>query len=191
MIEDRNPILPAHIEDTIRSIAQLHADHHAASTRLQRSVARLVDIVGRPQTVGVLTLIFGAWIAVNLLMLALGHTPFDPPPFPWLEAIVSLGALYITVLILATQRHDDQLAQHREQLTLELSILSEQKAAKIIELIEELRRDNPLLANRTDAEADAMAIPADPHSVLDAIKQSHALAMDEVSETLAAEPALD
>ena len=77
-------------------------------------------------------------------------------------------------MILTTQRRQDQLAQHREQLTLELSILSEQKTAKIIQLMEEARRDNPGLRNRVDEEAAAMAIPADPQSVLNAIKETHA-----------------
>lgn len=173
-MDELHPILPAHIEDTIRSIARLHADHRKASSPLQRGVARLVGLVGQPRFIGLLTAAVVLWVAGNLIVLALGLTPIDPPPFPWLEGVVSLVALYITVLILTTQRHDDQLAEHREQLTLELSILSEQKAAKIIELLEELRRDNPMLVNRYDPEAEAMAAPADPQSVLDAIKQSHA-----------------
>ena len=45
-------------------------------------------------------------------------------------------------LILATQRRENQLAQLREQLNLELAILSEQKTAKVIQLLEESRRDN-------------------------------------------------
>ena len=78
------------------------------------------------------------------------------------------------VLILATQRREDQLAQHREQLILELAILSEQKTTKVIQLLEESRRDNPLIRDRVDQEAEAMAQPADPQSVLDAIRETHA-----------------
>jgi uncharacterized membrane protein len=78
------------------------------------------------------------------------------------------------VLILATQRREYQLAQLREQLTLELAILTEQKAAKLIQLLEESRRDNPLIADRIDQEAEAMAKPADPEAVLGAIKETHA-----------------
>ena len=37
-----------------------------------------------------------------------------------------------------------------------------------------MRRDNPNLRNRVDDEAAAMAIPADPQSVLEAIKETHA-----------------
>ena len=52
------------------------------------------------------------------------------------------------------------------------AILSEQKTAKVIELLEESRRDNPLIHNRVDQEADVMAKPADPKTVLEAIKET-------------------
>jgi uncharacterized membrane protein len=83
-------------------------------------------------------------------------------------------SLYMVILILATQQREYQLAQLREQLTLELVILSEQKTPKVIQLLEESRRDSPLIRNRVDQEAEAMALPADPQSVLDAIKDTHA-----------------
>jgi uncharacterized membrane protein len=168
------PILPAHIEETIRSIAQLHVEHHENATPLQRAVDRVTALLGRPRFIGALTLIVVAWICLNLLAAALGYRPLDPPPFPWLWGAVSLVSLYMVVLILATQRREDLLAQHREMLILELAILSEQKTAKVIQLLEESRRDNPLIRNRVDQEADAMAQPADPKSVLDAIKETHA-----------------
>ena len=132
----------------------------------------MVSLLGRPAFIGLLSTLVLCWITGNLLVLALGRAPIDPPPFPWLGAAVSLGALYMAVLILVTQRHDDRLTQHREQLTLELAILSEQKTAKIIELLEEMRRDDPTLRNRFDDVASAMSKPADPQSVLNAIKQS-------------------
>jgi uncharacterized membrane protein len=134
----------------------------------------MTALLGRPGFIGVLTVIVVGWIGLNLLAAALGYRPIDPPPFPWLGGAVSLLSLYMVVLILATQRHEDQLAQHREQLSLELLVLSEQKTAKVIQLLEESRRDNPLIRNRVDQEADAMAEPADPSSVLDAIKEIHA-----------------
>jgi uncharacterized membrane protein len=56
---------------------------------------------------------------------------------------------------------------------LELAILSEQKTAKVIQLLEEVRRDSPHIHDRVDQEAEAMARPADPQSVLDSIKETH------------------
>jgi uncharacterized membrane protein len=168
------PILPAHIEDTIRSIAQLHAAHHHGASPLQRAADRMTRFMGRPRFIGLLTVLVTGWIAANLLLQELGYRAVDPAPFVWLELVVSLVALYMVVLVLTTQRREDQLAQHREQLTLELAILGEAKTAKIIELLEAIRRDSPTLPDRHDEQAAAMAAPADPQSVLDAIKHTHA-----------------
>ncbi len=117
---------------------------------------------------------------------AFGARPVDPPPFSWLGSAVSLISLFMVVLILATQRREDELAQQREQLILELAILSEQKTTKVIQLLEESRRDNPLIRNRVDQEAEAMAQPADPQSVLDEIKKTRAVV--EKIKVLADEP---
>lgn len=166
------PILPAHIEDTIQAIAKLHADHRQEAGTLQRSVERLTAWIGRPQIIAALTAIVVLWIAANLGLQSVGATSWDPPPFAWLQGVVGLLALYVTVLILTTQRREDQLAGYREQLTLELAILGEQKTAKVIALLEEMRRDNPNLRNRVDHEAAAMAVAADPQAVLDALKEN-------------------
>jgi uncharacterized membrane protein len=168
------PNLPAHIEDSIRSIAQHHAEYHEKATPLQRAVERVTDLLGRPMFIGVLTLVVIGWIGSNLLTAALGHRAVDPPPFTWLTGAISLVSLYMVVMILATQRREDQLARERDLLMLELAIQSEQKTAKLIQLLEESRRDNPLIHDRVDPEADAMAQPADPQSVLAAIKETHA-----------------
>ncbi len=61
------------------------------------------------------------------------------------------------------------LAERRDQLTLQLAILADKKTAKVIELLEEMRRDAPAIADRADPESDEMAKPADPAEVLAAI----------------------
>ncbi len=184
----RPPILPAHIEDTVQAIARLHAEHHGQATASQRIVERLTARAGRPGFLILLTALMIAWTAGNLIVLAIGHKPWDEPPFSWLQGATGVAALYMTILILATQRREDQLASHREQLTLELGILSEQKAAKIIQLLEELRRDSPDVRNRVDHEALALSSPADPEAVLSAIKDTHDDMLATSSGVVTAEP---
>jgi uncharacterized membrane protein len=75
------PLLPAHIEETIRSIARLHGEHHQNATPLQRAVDRITALLGRPRFIAVLTAIASAWIILNLLAAALGYRPIDPTPF--------------------------------------------------------------------------------------------------------------
>ena len=169
------PILPAHIEETIQAIAKLHADHRSEAGALQRLVERATGSIGRPRFLAGMTVAIALWVLGNVAVGASGTVPWDPPPFALLQGVLGLLALYVTVLILTTQRREDQLAGYREQLTLELAILGEQKSAKIISLLEEMRRDSTTLRNRVDEEAAAMSIPADPQTVLDAIKDSEDL----------------
>lgn len=168
------PVLPSHIEETIQTIARLNADHRQEATRFERAVERVTALLARPRFIGMVTIAAAGWITLNLGAIAIGLRSVDPPPFSWLAGAISLASLYMVVLILATQRREDEVAKHREHLILELAILSEQKTTKVIRLLEEARRDNPLIRNRIDQEAEAMAQPADPQSVLDEIKKTHA-----------------
>jgi len=167
-------IVPVHMEETIRSIGRLHAEHHENATPLQRAVDRMTALLGRPGFIGLLTVVVVGWIGVNLLAAALGYRAPDPPPFSWLQVAAALVSLYMVVLILVTQRREDQLSQQRGQLTLELAMLGEQKTTKLIQLLEESRRDNPFLRDRVDQQADAMARPADAQAVLEAIEETRA-----------------
>ena len=162
--------LPAHIEETVQAIARLHAEHEQGASPLQLGVERVTRRAGRPAFVAVLTVLVVAWIVLNLGMKSIGRIPIDEPPFFWLQGVVTLTALYMTILILTTQRREDELAGLREQLILELSILGEKKSAKIIALLEELRRDDPHISDRRDPDAEAFSTPADPNAVLDALK---------------------
>lgn len=164
--------LPAHVDETVQAISRLHAAHEAGASQLQRVVERVTKRAGRPASVALLTGLVLFWIVLNLALLATGQRAFDAPPFYWLQGAVTLTALYMTILILTTQRREDELTGLREQLTLELAILSEQKSAKIIALLEELRRDDPHISDRQDPDAEAFSTPADPDAVLDALKES-------------------
>jgi uncharacterized membrane protein len=126
-----------------------------------------------------LTFVVVGWISVNLALTKAGLGPLDRPPFPWLQGVSSVTAVFFAALILTTQRREDELARHRDQLILELAILGERKSAKIIELLEALRRDSPLVQDRIDDDAAAMTKPADPGAVLNAIEEIHRTVAEE------------
>ncbi len=184
--ESNTTILPAHIEETIRAIARLQSQHEREATPIERMIERLTAAIGRPRFLAILFLAVAAWALANLAARRFGLQPFDPPPFNWLQDLLTLMALSVTVIVLSNQRRADKLASHREQLTLELAILGEQKTAKVIELIEELRRESPTLSNRVDQEAAAMSRPADPEAVLIALKADPPPAEDEAEAALGA-----
>jgi len=165
-----------HIEETIQAIGRLHAEHNATATRLQRIVDAVTWFLSRPMVIVYLTLFVTVWIGANFMLVLLGHPSFDSIPYAKLDALVSLASLYFVAFILSTQRRDESLTRRRELLTLEMVILSEQKIAKAVALLEELRRDTPSIQNRVDEQADKMARPADPQSVIDAIQETRSQA---------------
>lgn len=165
--------LPAHIADSVSAMARVASEHKQAASGLDRGLSRLIAWLGHPKFTPVLTALILAWVSLNLGLKALGLTPPDPPPFPWLTGVVTVAALYMTGIILSTQRREDLLTTRREQLTLELAIVIEHKTSKLIELVEKLRRDHPDMVDHIDTVAKAMSSAANPKVVLEAIEKSH------------------
>jgi uncharacterized membrane protein len=163
-----------HTQDTVRSLARMRAEHYQSATGPERLVASLTRLLARPFALVVVTIAVCGWAGVNLALAASGRGAVDPFPFPGLSDVVNVLSLLMVVLIIGAQRHEEQLAQKREMLILEIVLLSEQKIAKAIALMEEARRDNPLMRNRSDPGAETLAQPADARSVLNAIRQAQA-----------------
>jgi uncharacterized membrane protein len=168
----KSTILPSHIAETVDAVAQIHSDHHLKRTPVEKFMDDWTARLARPAVLAAVVCGVVLWIAANLLAPLAGYAIVDAPPFPWLFEALTLGVV-MSILILSTQRRADQLAELREQMTLELASVTERKVAKVIELIEELRRDSPTLKNRTDQEARQMSVRTTPGEVLIAIKDSH------------------
>ena len=72
--------------------------------------------------------------------MTLGRAGIDAP-FLWLLGAVNLFSLFFVTRVLVAQKHGDELNAPRDIRTLEPAILSEQKIAKVIQLLEGLRRE--------------------------------------------------
>jgi uncharacterized membrane protein len=165
------PVLPAHVDEALRAVANMQIAHHEQASMLDRMVDRTTATVARP---GFLIYVGAAailWIGGNALLGHLGLATADAPPFPLLELVVSCAALFIAILILASQRRADILANLRQKMTLEVALLTTQKTSKLVELIEEFRRDSPNVKDRIDVVAMEMADAPDHGTVLQAVQQ--------------------
>ena len=161
-----------HVARNIDRIAGLHARAEENVGGHQRFVERLAHFVGRPSFFYAIILGCAAWIGCNLLLRALGHHPIDPPPFQGMQGVVGLVALGMANVIIITQNRQGRKLEYRTHLDLQVSMSAEQKVAKLIALLEELRVDLPNVHNRRDDEAAAMTEPADPMAVVAALKET-------------------
>lgn len=163
---------PSHVEETAEQLAALHHEQERATGPVQKFANRVTAWLGRPGTLAVIFLLIILWMVGNYVARRMGVSAVDQFPFPDLAFFATVAALLIALLILTTQQHQSQLAERRSQLTLQISILSEKKIAKVIALIEEQRRESPVLASRIDNEAEAMSQSVDPRESLNSLERA-------------------
>jgi uncharacterized membrane protein len=154
------------------SVAQLYARAERTVDLHQRRVEGLTRLLGRPAFLyGVLAAV-ASWIAANALAATRGLPVPDPPPFVWLQGVLSLLAFVVATSVLIRQNRQGRAAEQRSLLDLHVNLLVEQKVAKLIGLVEELRRDIPIVDDRPDAEARAMTNTVDPHAVIRTLQKA-------------------
>lgn len=159
------------IGQNIESISAFYTREEQKISGSQRIVERISGFVGRPLFLGCVMLFVTLWALYNISALQFGLVEFDPAPFFWLQGTVSLGALLTMIVVLIKQNRLTKFEEQRAHLDLQVTLLTEQKTTKLIQLVEELRRDLPMVKNRHDPEAEALKQPTDPHQVLAALDE--------------------
>jgi uncharacterized membrane protein len=137
----------------------------------RRLLERISHFVEQPAFLGFILAFVAFWVVANALLHRIGRAAFDPPPFFWLQGIVGLGALLTATAVLTKQNRLARLAEQRAHLDLKVTLLTEQKAAKLIDLLEELRRDLPNVVDRHDPEAARLQQSMNPGRVLAALDE--------------------
>jgi uncharacterized membrane protein len=163
--------VPASISQNIEAIADYYKREERRLGRAQRLLERLGDVIGRPAFLSAILIFVALWILTNVMAARIGIAAFDPPPFTALQTIVSLAALLITTIVLIGQNRLAKLEQRRGQMELQVNILTEQKTTTLIRLLEELRRDLPMVQDRHDADAATLQVPTDPTQILTALEK--------------------
>ena len=135
-----------------------------------RIVEKIAAFFGKSEFLYLQLFFFTSWaicthVAPELL-------PFGLPPFDAEAMGIDIVALLIATGVLVQQSRQDKLAEQRSHLTLQINLLTEQKIAKLIELMEELRTDLPSIRDRYDLEAQIMQEATDLQIVLDILREN-------------------
>ena len=124
------------IAKNIETISSLHIQESRNVTNHQQMLESVALFFGQPIFLYLLLILFAIWIGDNFLA---SLVPFDLPKFRWTDDGLGAASLIISTGVLIRQTRQEKLAEQRSQLTLHLDLLVEQKTAKIIALLEELR----------------------------------------------------
>jgi uncharacterized membrane protein len=159
------------ISQNIGAVLEFYSREDQKISGSQRVLERITLVIGKPVFLGFILLFVALWMLANGVLRWLGRAAFDPAPFFWLQGLVGLGALLTATVVLSKQNRLAKLAEQRAHLDLKVTLLTEQKAAKLIDLLEELRRDLPNVKNRHDPEAAALQKSMNPDRVLAALDE--------------------
>ena len=135
----------------------------------QRRVERVGSFLGRPSYLIALLALILLWVATNSMIRASAR--WDPPPFELLDGVMTLISLVTTTIVLIAQNRMAKLEQQHTHLGLQVALLTEQKVTKLIKLLEELRRDLPMVKDRLDVQAEAMQESATTAKVVAALEE--------------------
>jgi uncharacterized membrane protein len=162
--------LSEHIDQNIETMAALQRREREMTSGPQRLVERVSRFIGRPAyLLGLLVFVVG-WVATNVGR-PFGIASFDPPPFEMLDGILTFSALVTATIVLIAQNRQTRREQQHRHLDLQMGLLTEQKVTKLIHLVEELRRDLPMVKDRDDPQATALQEAADTAAVISAIDE--------------------
>lgn len=160
------------VDHNIESIVAMQRREGETVSFGQRRVESLRRLIVRPGYLYTLLLTIGAWMGLNLGAKLLGATALDAPPFETLDTAMTFVSLITTTVVLIAQSRQAKLEQQHAHLDLQVNLLTEQKVTKLIHLMEELRRDLPMVKNRDDPQANALQERADTEQLITAIAQT-------------------
>ena len=125
--------LPAALEN-IECIARLENHFLENRTLVDRIGDGVGGFVGTMWFVLIHVAWFVFWFVVNLSLIP-GIRPFDPFPFILLSVAVSMEGVLLTTFVLMKQNRMSKRADHRNQLNLQIDMLSERELTKILQML--------------------------------------------------------
>lgn len=112
---------------------------------------------------------FGMWILVNVGLIP-SVAPFDPFPFSFLTLVVSLEAIFLSLLVLKAQNRMTKEADKRAHLDLQINLLAEQEGTVVLKLLKRISEHLGVEAE-SDEAVQEMAEETDVHRLAEELEE--------------------
>jgi uncharacterized membrane protein len=122
-----------HLTKTRQFIRSLKTREDEKRTLAEKFADFMTALFGSTGFLVVNVVWFSLWIIVNVGLLP-GVQPFDPFPFGFLTMIVSLEAIVLAIFVLISQNRSSKIADLREEIDLQIDMLTEREVTKIMHL---------------------------------------------------------
>ncbi len=158
-----NRVIGAFTEKNIEAILCHEDNRRGRKSVFHRAVQRVAAFCGSLSFLWIQIIWFAAWIGYNVSFKA-----FDPYPFQFLMLVVSLEAIFLSVLILISQNFSAKESERRHHLDLQMNLLTERETTAILRLLSKMA-DKMEIPEDDRAEVLGFADNTDPAAVLQQI----------------------
>ena len=129
----KNEETPQTVSENIRSVAEMQSSLEEHRTVVDRIADTIGGFSGSMTFVFLHIAWFATWFLVNTLPLGIKH--FDPYPFILLAMVVSVEGVLLSTFVLMKQNRMQQRIDVRDQLDLQINLLSEKEVTKTLQLL--------------------------------------------------------
>ncbi len=154
--------------ENVQSMRRVEENALANRSPTDRIAAFVAGFCGSMTFVWIHVAVFSAWIVFNTFP-RLHH--FDPYPFTFLTLVVSLEAIFLSSFILISQNYELRISDRRNQLDLQINLLTEQENTKMLQLLERIAQkvgvDDP-----GDTDLRILTEDTDPKKLISQIEQA-------------------
>lgn len=102
-------------------------------------------------------ILYVGWVIVNTGLFP-GIPVFDPYPYSFMNSFVSIEAIFLTVIVLMSQNRENERDVLRNELGLQVELISEKEITKILQLLKKLVEEKQKLV---DPDLDQMTSEID------------------------------
>ena len=124
-------------QENVQSVRRVEQQALANRSRADRMAAFIAGFCGSIWFVWLHVVLFAGWVGFNVWP---GSAHFDPFPFTFLTLMVSLEAIFLSSFIMISQNYELRVSERRNQLDLQINLLTEQENTKMLQLLARIAR---------------------------------------------------
>jgi uncharacterized membrane protein len=165
------PTDSSQLQEHIDVVLKHEEEFLARRTAAERMGDSFGTFVGSLIFIGVHAVWFGTWILANTLNLG-GIPHFDPVPFPLLDTIVAIEAIFLASFIVMRQRRLSRRSDERDHLILQVVLLAEKEITAVLQIERQLAARAGLAAVTEDVEISELSQKTSIDDVAQSLKES-------------------
>ena len=168
--EQTAPSLSGVVHENIDTLLESRRRYEQEKTVTDRLADVITKWSGSMTFVYLHVAFFGVWIAFNIGLWSI--RPFDPFPFGLLTTIVSLEAIFLSTFVLVSQNRQAAIAERREELDLQIDLLSEREITRILQLVDAIAERLEITVDKPD-DVQELKSDTSPAEILSELDRRH------------------